>query len=159
MTRLGTFACVAAALVIGAHVGSGCYSVHIICGSALELLVADGECTMTLVREDMYGSATKFMSPYVRLWKSPSFHIGWWGKDLMYDQKSIILMFPVWFLLVPMALLTAVCTLYRRRPRTHTGAVLCRVCGYDLRGNVSGRCPECGCATENLGKEECEVGP
>jgi len=35
----------------------------------------------------------------------------------------------------------------------------CEECGYCLRGNVSGTCPECGCATKSLGKEECEVGP
>jgi len=35
----------------------------------------------------------------------------------------------------------------------------CVECGYDLTGNVSGVCPECGCATKSLGKEECEVGP
>jgi hypothetical protein len=29
-----------------------------------------------------------------------------------------------------------------RRPRGH-----CRSCGYDLTGNVSGVCPECGSAT------------
>jgi len=39
------------------------------------------------------------------------------------------------------------------------GRVPCPQCGYDLTGNVSGRCPECGCATKSLGKEECEVGP
>ncbi len=30
---------------------------------------------------------------------------------------------------------------YRRPPRGH-----CQSCGYDLTGNVSGRCPECGSA-------------
>jgi hypothetical protein len=27
------------------------------------------------------------------------------------------------------------------------GRPRCRSCGYDLRGNTSGRCPECGTAT------------
>jgi hypothetical protein len=31
---------------------------------------------------------------------------------------------------------------YRQRRRRRTG--LCPQCGYDLTGNVSGRCPECG---------------
>jgi hypothetical protein len=42
-----------------------------------------------------------------------------------------------------------------RRPRPG----YCERCGYDLRANVSGRCPECGCATKSLGKEDCTVGP
>ncbi len=37
----------------------------------------------------------------------------------------------------------------RRRHRRKRG--LCAGCGYDLTGNVSGVCPECGCATESLG--------
>ena len=28
--------------------------------------------------------------------------------------------------------------------RRHPGPNCCRACGYDLTGNVSGRCPECG---------------
>ncbi len=28
---------------------------------------------------------------------------------------------------------------YRRYPRGH-----CQACGYNLKGNVSGKCPECG---------------
>ena len=35
----------------------------------------------------------------------------------------------------------------------------CQYCGYNLTGNVNGRCPECGCATESLGKEDSAVGP
>jgi len=31
-----------------------------------------------------------------------------------------------------------------RRPRKHHGAPQCPQCGYNLTGNVSGRCPECG---------------
>ena len=36
---------------------------------------------------------------------------------------------------------------------------LCRTCGYDLTGNESGVCPECGCATKNLGKGDSAMGP
>lgn len=48
---------------------------------------------------------------------------------------------PLWLL----ALVIAVPTLFlwwcgRRFPAGH-----CRSCGYDLTGNTSGKCPECGC--------------
>ena len=35
----------------------------------------------------------------------------------------------------------------------------CPTCGYDLRGLTEPRCPECGCATKSLGKEDCDMGP
>jgi hypothetical protein len=38
----------------------------------------------------------------------------------------------------------------RRRQRTRAG--LCRRCGYDLRGNVSGVCPECGARAGAAGR-------
>lgn len=31
----------------------------------------------------------------------------------------------------------------------------CPKCLYNLRGLIGGRCPECGCAVENLEKEDC----
>ncbi|MEW6251191.1 MAG: hypothetical protein AB1716_11125 [Planctomycetota bacterium] len=66
------------------------------------------------------------------------------------------LVLPLWNL----ALLTAapgLLLLWRHRRRRVPG--FCRKCGYNLTGNVSGRCPECGCATESLEKEECQMGP
>jgi hypothetical protein len=45
------------------------------------------------------------------------------------------------------------------RSKRHPELGHCSNCGYDLTGNVSGVCPECGCATESLGKEDCDMGP
>jgi hypothetical protein len=42
-----------------------------------------------------------------------------------------------------------------RRVRRFARRGGCRACGYDLTGNVSGRCPECGCATRILRREDC----
>ena len=58
-------------------------------------------------------------------------------------QQTVIVRF--WFLLLVCSLYPMVVTLrwciarYRNR-----GRVMCGGCGYDLRGNVSGICPECG---------------
>ena len=53
--------------------------------------------------------------------------------------------FPMWLLMLPAALLVPVAWLIsslRRALRSKAG--LCRPCGYDLTGNTSGVCPECG---------------
>ena len=36
---------------------------------------------------------------------------------------------------------------YRRRLRPHARTGHCAACGYNLSGNVSGTCPECGTST------------
>ena len=47
---------------------------------------------------------------------------------------------PIWVLVVLFA--TPTLWLWRRDRRRQPG--LCVKCGYDLRGNASGVCPECG---------------
>jgi hypothetical protein len=75
---------------------------------------------------------------------------GWrhrWGLLPMYrswisynKQRVEIMSLPLWILLVPVALPTAILWYRDRRPlRGH-----CAACGYDLTGNLSGVCPECG---------------
>ena len=46
----------------------------------------------------------------------------------------------------------------RRRLRAQLakkGIPVCIPCGYNLTGNESGVCPECGCAVQKLEKEDC----
>ena len=47
---------------------------------------------------------------------------------------------PFWWLLLLLGILTAYLWWLDRRPPTGH----CQRCGYDLTGNVSGVCPECG---------------
>ena len=52
----------------------------------------------------------------------------------------LTLKIPIWLALVVIALPTAILWYRDRRPpKGH-----CQSCGYDLTGNVSGICPECG---------------
>ena len=69
------------------------------------------------------------------------FYMRWQWPEL--DLPRGVLM-PIWLLFVVVAVPTAFCW-WRDRPYVPPGH--CRQCGYDLTGNVSGRCPECGEAT------------
>ena len=62
------------------------------------------------------------------------------GGNRTWDYISI----PMWILFVITALPTTV--LWFRDRRRYTPGY-CQRCGYNLTGNVSGRCPECGAAT------------
>lgn len=53
---------------------------------------------------------------------------------------------PIWTLLVPIVAVSAVLTLVDHRIRRNT--TLCATCRYDLTGNISGVCPECGLPIE-----------
>jgi hypothetical protein len=70
--------------------------------------------------------------------KLPSYHYSR-SADFCYCLVAVPTWIPGLFL---MALLTLI--LWRRR----TPAGHCLKCGYDLTGNVSGRCPECGSAVD-----------
>jgi hypothetical protein len=72
------------------------------------------------------------------------FRWGWVdvGKAITGDRWINI---PIWLALFAIAVPTVILwQLDRRPPPGH-----CQRCGYDLTGNVSGQCPECGSATES----------
>lgn len=65
-----------------------------------------------------------------------------WGVN---HRKDHWLLVPFWMLTVGCGLPWAMISfLSWKRCRRVACARICRACGYDLRGNVSGRCPECG---------------
>ena len=55
---------------------------------------------------------------------------------------------PHWFLTIIFAMLPAT-WLYKWRRRRKLGPNACPGCGYDLTGNESGVCPECGATAES----------
>ncbi|MCC6359748.1 MAG: hypothetical protein IT450_13465 [Phycisphaerales bacterium] len=60
--------------------------------------------------------------------------------DLQATSKLRTLTIPLWLPLLMIGIPTASC--WRRLRRPAPGC--CKKCGYDLTGNVSGTCPECG---------------
>ena len=66
----------------------------------------------------------------------------WLGFSLPGTETRI----PVWLLVVAVGIPTGILWWRDRRPKDG----LCTACGYDLTGNVSGACPECGTAVESL---------
>jgi len=67
-------------------------------------------------------------------WYWPRFNLGLFPVGLYF-------IFPFWLLYLP---LIPIVVFGRRRRRRGSDEPLCSACGYSLRGNVSGRCPECG---------------
>lgn len=62
------------------------------------------------------------------------------GKNVRIHNVSI----PLWLALA--VVLAPTLLIHARLPRRRAGC--CLGCGYDLTGNVSGRCPECGASFE-----------
>jgi hypothetical protein len=68
----------------------------------------------------------------------------WYGKLIpgLPRVSPGFVVIPLWTLFVPLAIPTAILwRLDRRPPLGH-----CHKCAYDLTGNVTGVCPECGVA-------------
>jgi hypothetical protein len=75
----------------------------------------------------------------------------WWPtleSGLFPWNRTAGLTCPIWMIVVSLTLLARLLShLARRIPPGH-----CEHCGYNLTGNVSGRCPECGTAIKREGQ-------
>ncbi len=72
-------------------------------------------------------------------------HFRWTGVNVAYGMAGI-LEFPYWALFAPALAIHIVLIRLRVRVLAAASAFFCERCAYDLTGNVSGVCPECGTA-------------
>lgn len=63
-------------------------------------------------------------------------------------QKYRIVFVPAWYPFLAAAVVPVVWLVGRLRRRRRSGPGRCRRCSYDLTGNTSGVCPECGTPVE-----------
>jgi len=71
-----------------------------------------------------------------------SLHLRWWEQILAVTVGLVFAVLMV-FLLVVLPIVVAYSNYSRAHPRSHDDP-RCKACGYDLTGNESGICPECG---------------
>lgn len=71
-------------------------------------------------------------------WRKPA------SQSLSKSCRMSLIAGPVWPIPILFAAILAFIALKRRKARRARPQLACRACWYDLRGNTSGRCPECG---------------
>ena len=112
---------------------------------SLRVILRDGVCGLDLLSmPTKTASRTQFQSP-LHVASTPGDHLLFFStrKNGLYRQTWLV--FPLWAPTIALSLLGLVplCSgplrTWRRKLKGW-----CLECGYDLRGNRSGRCPECG---------------
>ncbi len=86
--------------------------------------------------------------------------LAWLTSHPLYDDAEAyrwFVLFSVAFIAVLLAEIVLGVRLWRRWFQRPTG--FCEECGYCLTGLLEPRCPECGGATEDLGKNDCDMDP
>ncbi len=82
----------------------------------------------------------RYVGQFICLYYDGWFPIVIW--PMFWLRGPIMIIVPLWPACAGAVLWMA---LGERQARRRMRPGLCRACGYDLTGNVSGRCPECGC--------------
>jgi hypothetical protein len=106
---------------------------------------------LSLPYEDISASPPGISGPTV-------FTVGFLGFMLVGDRESIcsegplILELPDWGGMLLTLVLPMLWLRKAVRRRSTRGPARCTVCSYDLTGNLSGTCPECGIAPSKLGR-------
>jgi len=105
-------------------------------------IVWEGRCASLAVRKgSVYVWLGQFARPngwsIAREWSYRS----WWLDFLAPRIQSNHAWLPLW---IPFVLVGAPLAVAWGRERARVPPGHCRKCGYDLTGNISGRCPECG---------------
>jgi hypothetical protein len=91
----------------------------------------------------VYSQAVKFFPPPTYRWsvRRIPFAPDWtWDVNIV-DLKAWVIILPFWMIL---GVAAGVTVLFWLRPWHRPLPGHCRGCGYDLTGNTSGVCPECG---------------
>ena len=109
--------------------------------------VCDGAVRATWARGTLLGVSLPGPSFDVRVTPSSAVHresdAGWMPQISRWSGGGVTLLtIPFWFVMAFLAVLAATVWLWQRRRTPPDGH--CYVCGYNLTGNVSGVCPECG---------------
>ncbi len=109
-----------------------------------------------------YTSQVMSHMPVVEVWSSSARSwvvrlLGGWPSIEGGRQDEIwVISCPLWLAFLATVCISVILSRLRKPPPQGDS---CRQCGYSLIGNVSARCPECGCATKSPGKEDCTAGP
>lgn len=112
-------------------------------GGVLDAYLAEG-VVVVLVRTEVYevGGLLPITASINRNGNASAGLI-WWQWEWTAYSGGVETVFPLWS--VVLVCCAGAVTARRRWARRLTSeAPSCAVCGYSLRGNVSGRCPECG---------------
>ena len=84
-------------------------------------------------------------TPYRPRWAGQTNRLGF--RYNVYSDGSGYARAPLWSVAAAGGAVACAAAFLARRPRRRDRAGRCPACGYDLTGNVSGVCPECGSPT------------
>jgi hypothetical protein len=113
--------------------------------------VSNGKITFVYDRVSDLGT---MLEPYGLIKEDSSDIPGmWWNTVAVGRGRLVEIRVPIWIIAVLIACLMTARAWFEFRSLSKCGAC---VCGYDLTGNASGICPECG---EPVDKEDKEATP